>query len=139
MNNIRAEKQRDVQPAPVHCKVLIGVRALRADRVEHRAKPACGSQIHGIHMIGGRRVHGRNRALLAAGRRRRRGIAGVVVLHKLPDLFFERHLAQQAIHARFDVRIGKLGVRWMSDFARFICGRGLVGLSRRIRFESDRY
>ena len=62
VNDIRAEEQRDVQAAPVNGKMLISVGALRADGIEHRAKPASGSQIHGIHMIGGFRVHGSNPA-----------------------------------------------------------------------------
>jgi hypothetical protein len=36
-------------------------------------------------------------------------------LDKLADLFFEGHLAEQAIHAGLNVCVGKLGVRWMCD------------------------
>ena len=118
VNDICAEEQRNVQTAPVNGEMLISVRALGANGIEHRAEPACGSQIHRIHMIFGPRIHSRNRARLASGRRRDRGIARVVVLHKLPDFFFEGHLAQQTIHARFDVWIRKLSIRWMCDSAR---------------------
>jgi hypothetical protein len=38
------------------------------------------------------------------------GVAGIVVLNELPDLLFERHLAEQAIDAGLECRIGKLRV-----------------------------
>jgi hypothetical protein len=101
--NIRAKEQRDVQTALVYSEMLISARALRADGVEHRTKPARGSQLHDIHMIGGLRVYGGHSALLGLGRQRRRGVAGIVVLDELPDLFFEGHLAEQTIHAGLNV------------------------------------
>ena len=138
VNDIRAEEQRDVQTALVHGKMLISVGALRADGVEHRAKPASCSQLHSIHMIDGLRIYSRNRALLALGRRRGRGIAGIVVLNELSNLFVEGHLVEQAIHAGLDVRIGKLGVRWMHGFARMVRRSLFGGLCHCIRLASSR-
>jgi hypothetical protein len=69
----------------------------------------------------------------------REGIAGIVVLNELPDLFFERHLAEQAIHAGLDVWIGELGVRWMRGFARIVRRSRIGGLCRCIRFASSRH
>ena len=66
-------------------------------------------------MIGGLRVYCRNRALVGIDRRHRRGLACIVVLNKLPDLFFDGHLPEQAIDADLNVFVGKLGVRWMCD------------------------
>jgi hypothetical protein len=60
-------------------------------------------------------------------------------LHKLPDFFFKRHLAQQAIHARFDVWIGELGIRWVCGYPRIVFGSWSGSLSRRAQFASDRY
>jgi hypothetical protein len=47
----------------------------------------------------------------------REGIAGIVVLNQLPDLFFKRHLAEQAIHSGLEDWIGELSVRWMRGFS----------------------
>jgi hypothetical protein len=110
--------------------MLIGVRTLCANGVEHRAKPACGSQLHRIYMLGGFRVHGGKSAGFGRTRLRFRrlsksGIAGIVVLNQLPDLFFERHLAQQTIHAGFDLGIGQFRVGGMP---------GLIRVAGRIRF-----
>jgi hypothetical protein len=90
------------------------------------------------------RVHGCNRARLAGIRLRRgrhclRSIFGVVVLDQLPDLFFERHLPQQAIHAGLNLWIGELSVRWMRDFARIVRRGGQSGLCRGMWNASSRY
>jgi len=66
-------------------------------------------------MIGGDRIDGDNHAGLVRrwfglGYLRGGGIAGVVVLHQLPYLLFQRHLAEQTIDSGLDFWIGQLGV-----------------------------
>ena len=147
MNHIRAEEQRDVQSALFHCQMLIGIGALCADGIEHRTKPARCCQLHCIHMTGGLRVYCGNRVrligvrlrcLLRWSRRCWSGLAGIVVLNQLPDLFFERHLAEQTIHAGFDLRIGELSAGWMHELFRRVRGRRRGFLRRHIRFPPSR-
>jgi len=74
-------------------------------------------------VVGGHRIDGDNHAclvriLLAVLRTGRRAIARVVVLHQLPDLLFERHLAQQPVDASFDLRVCELRVGAMHSFDR---------------------
>jgi len=61
-------------------------------------------------MIGRLRVDSRNRALLTVVWRRGSGIAGIVVLNKLPEFFFKRHPAEQAIYSGLEDWIRELGV-----------------------------
>jgi hypothetical protein len=90
-------------------------------------------------MIAGLRVYGRNRALIALGRRRGKGIAGIVVLNELSDFFFKRHLAKQAIHSGLEDWIGELSVGWMRGFPRIVRWSRFGGLCRCIRFASGHY
>jgi hypothetical protein len=130
VNHIRAEKQRNMQAALLHGQVLIGVGARLADRVEHRPHAARRRHVHHVKMIGFDRVDGYNHAALVRSSKVRcrlwlagllRGrIPGVVVLHQLPDLFFQRHLLEQALHPGFNPGIGQLRVGGMVCLARLL-------------------
>jgi len=118
--DVCAEQQRDVQPALIHCQMLIGIGALGANGVEHRADAARGSKLHHIQVIGGHGVYGNDHGGFACRRLRSRcrGVTGVVVLDELPDFFFERHLPEQTLNADINGWAGQLGVRCMARLVR---------------------
>jgi hypothetical protein len=60
-------------------------------------------------------------------------------LNELPDLFFKRHLAEQAIHSGLEDWIGELSVGWMRGFPRIVRWSRFGGLCRCIRFASGHY
>ena len=85
VDHIQPEEDGDVQPRFLHRDVLIVVCLLGAHHVEHRTDLALGNQIV-VGQIRGRWTGGKS------GR----------ILHRLPDLFLERHLFQQRFDAGVD-------------------------------------
>jgi hypothetical protein len=58
-------------------------------------------------------------------------------LNELPNLFFERHLAKQMLHASLDLWIGELDVGWMLNSIRILRRGRRDCLCRGIRFQSS--
>ena len=94
MNHIHPKDHRDMQPRLLHRYVLIVVRFLRPNDVEHRADRAPLRQL----------VITQLRPLRPRRKSRR-------ILHRLPNLFLQRHLLQQRIDFGVQLPIGQLRIR----------------------------
>ena len=109
-----------------------------ADRVQHGAKPARGSQLHWVDVVIWPRDLGGKSAPWLAPRRAVEVIARSVVLDQLSRFFFEGHLASSDSRALqfLDPRAG----RWKdARLCPFFALKRVSRLSHCIRFESDRY